>query len=67
METRVIAPNAETPFVWITPGALLATAFWLLISFGSKVYVENFSNYAAVQGTIASSSCFSSSARTGDR
>jgi membrane protein len=46
------APNAETPFVWITPGALLATALWLLTSLGFKVYVENFSNYTAVQGTI---------------
>ena len=46
------APNAETPFVWITPGALLATTLWLLTSFGFKVYVENFSSYTAVQGTI---------------
>jgi membrane protein len=46
------APNAETPFVWITPGALLATALWLLTSLGFKLYVENFSNYTAVHGTI---------------
>lgn len=46
------APNAETPFVWVTPGALLATGLWLLTSFAFKVYVENFSNYSAVQGTI---------------
>ena len=46
------APNADTPFVWITPGALLATALWLLTSLGFKVYVENFSSYSAVQGTI---------------
>jgi membrane protein len=46
------APNADTPFVWITPGALLATGLWLLTSLGFKLYVENFSNYAAVQGTI---------------
>ena len=46
------APNADTPFVWITPGALLATALWLLTSFGFKVYVEHFSNYTAVHGTI---------------
>lgn len=46
------APNADTPFVWITPGALLATGLWLLASFGFKLYVENFSNYTAVQGTI---------------
>jgi membrane protein len=47
-----LAPNAETPFVWVTPGALLATVLWLLTSFGFKVYVQNFSDYTAVHGTI---------------
>jgi membrane protein len=46
------APNAETPFVWITPGALLATVLWLAASFGFKVYVQNFANYTAVHGAI---------------
>jgi membrane protein len=46
------APNADTPFVWITPGALLATGLWLLTSFGFKVYVENFSTYTALPGAI---------------
>lgn len=46
------APNADTPFVWVTPGALLATALWLLTSLGFKVYVQNFSNYTAVYGAI---------------
>ena len=30
----------------------MATALWLLTSFGFKLCVENFSNYSAVQGTI---------------
>jgi membrane protein len=47
-----IAPNAESPFVWVTPGALLATALWLVASVGFKVYVQNFSSYTAVHGTI---------------
>ena len=47
-----VAPNADTPFVWVTPGALLATALWLLTSLGFKVYVQNFTNYTAVHGTI---------------
>lgn len=47
-----LAPNADTPFVWITPGALLATTLWLLTSFGFKVYVENFSTYTGVHGAI---------------
>jgi membrane protein len=47
-----LAPNADTPFVWVTPGALLATILWLLTSVGFKVYVQNLSNYTAVHGTI---------------
>jgi membrane protein len=46
------APNSDTPFVWVTPGALLATLLWLLTSLGFKVYVENISNYSAVNGTV---------------
>jgi membrane protein len=49
-----LAPNADTEWVWITPGSLLATALWLLASVGFKVYVQNFSNYAAVYGAIGS-------------
>lgn len=47
-----VAPNADAPFVWITPGSVLATGLWLLTSFGFKLYVERFSSYAAVHGTI---------------
>jgi membrane protein len=47
-----LAPNADTPFVWVTPGALLATALWLLASVGFKVYVQNFGSYTAVHGAI---------------
>jgi len=47
-----VAPNAETPFVWITPGALVATILWLMTSLGFKIYIDNFSNYTALQGTI---------------
>ena len=46
------APNADTPFVLVTPGALLATGLWLVTSIGFKIYVQNFSNYTAVHGAI---------------
>jgi membrane protein len=52
------APNAETPFVWITPGALLATILWLLTSLGFRLYVENFSSYTAIHGTIGAAIVF---------
>lgn len=46
------APNSKARWVWVTPGALLATGLWLLTSFGFKIYVQNFSTYSAVQGAI---------------
>lgn len=46
------APNTKARWVWITPGALLATGLWLLTSVGFKIYVQNFANYTAVQGAI---------------
>lgn len=46
------APNADTRWVWLTPGSLLATGLWLIASAGFKVYVQNFSDFAAVYGAI---------------
>lgn len=46
------APNTNARWVWVTPGALLATTLWLVTSFGFKIYVQNFSTYSAVQGAI---------------
>jgi membrane protein len=50
-----LAPNREPRHVrWISPGALLAIALWLLLSAAFSFYVRNFSNYGAVYGTFAS-------------
>jgi membrane protein len=46
------APNADTRWVWLTPGSLLATGLWLIASAGFKVYVQSFSDFAAVYGAI---------------
>ena len=46
------APNADNEWVWVTPGALLATLLWLAASVGFKVYVQHFANYGAMQGAI---------------
>ena len=35
-----LAPNADTEWVWITPGSVLATALWLLTSLGFKWYLQ---------------------------
>jgi membrane protein len=46
------APNADTEWVWVTPGALLATVLWLVTSVAFRFYVRNFSDYSAVYGAI---------------
>ena len=38
-------PDAEQDWAWITPGAVAATLFWLLVSLLFKVYVANFTDY----------------------
>lgn len=48
------APNADTRWVWISPGSLLATALWLGASFGFKLYLQHVSNIAVVYGAIGS-------------
>jgi membrane protein len=46
------APNADTEWVWVTPGALLATALWLASSIAFRFYVRNLADYSAVYGAI---------------
>ncbi|NLT65770.1 MAG: YihY/virulence factor BrkB family protein [Acidobacteria bacterium] len=45
-------PDAETKWVWLTPGSLLATTLWILGSLGFSIYVAYFGNYNATYGTI---------------
>jgi membrane protein len=46
------APDAKQSFIWITPGSVLATLLWLIISLGFKFYVTNFTSYNATYGAI---------------
>ena len=46
------APNAEAEWVWITPGALLASGLWLLGSWGFRLYLTRLGDYGAVYGGI---------------
>lgn len=46
------APDAEQEWVWITPGALLATVLWFLASLAFRFYVVNFGNYEEAYGTL---------------
>ena len=45
------APDAEQEWVWITPGSVVATVLWLLVSLGFKVYISYFGNYNETYGT----------------
>jgi membrane protein len=47
------APDAEQDWVWITPGAVLATVLWLVISLGFKIYLVNWGNYNETYGALA--------------
>jgi membrane protein len=45
-------PDAEQDWVWITPGAALATVLWLGISLGFRLYLQYAGDYNATYGTI---------------
>jgi membrane protein len=47
------SPNARLPgFRWITPGAVLAVALWIVASLGFAFYVANFGSYDKTYGTL---------------
>ena len=45
-------PDAEQDWIWVTPGAVLATALWLLASLAFKFYLSNFADYNATYGSL---------------
>lgn len=48
------APDAEQDWVWITPGAVLGTFLWVIVSLVFKFYVANFAGYNATYGAVGS-------------
>ncbi|HTI37541.1 MAG TPA: YihY/virulence factor BrkB family protein [Vicinamibacterales bacterium] len=46
------APDVEQDWVWLTPGSLLATALWILVSLGLKLYYQLVPNANASYGAI---------------
>lgn len=47
------APDArDQDWKWITPGAVIGVALWLLISFAFKTYLEFFNSYSATYGSL---------------
>lgn len=45
-------PNRRTSFVNELPGAILATAGWMIFSFLYSYYIDNISNYSTIYGTM---------------
>jgi membrane protein len=45
-------PDADQDWAWISPGAVLATALWLLASLAFKFYLANFADYNATYGSL---------------
>lgn len=46
------APNANLPFRWVTPGAVMFTLVWLVATMGFAFYVANFGSYASTYGAV---------------
>ena len=46
------APDAEQRWIWLTPGAVMATILWLLASLGFKYYVAAWGRYTETYGLI---------------
>lgn len=47
-----VAPNTDEPFVLISPGAVLAVAVWVLVSYGFSLYVSHVADYSATYGSL---------------
>jgi membrane protein len=47
-----LAPNAELPFKWITPGGFAATTLMLVCSVALNLYVSNVGRYDQVYGQL---------------
>lgn len=49
-----LAPNLkmERRWMWLTPGALLGVALWLLVSFALRLYLYYFNSYSKTYGSL---------------
>jgi membrane protein len=48
-----LAPDVRPPTVrWISVGAIVGIALWLLLSFGFSIYLRNFATYGAAYGAF---------------
>jgi membrane protein len=48
------APNRKSPaFQWTSPGAIVATILWAVVSYGFSLYTTDFSSYGKTYGAFA--------------
>jgi membrane protein len=47
-----VGPDADQRWEWITPGSMIGTLVFLLVSFGFRLYVQNLANYAKTYGSL---------------
>lgn len=45
-------PDAEQDWAWVSPGALVGTTLWLVVSLAFKLYVAKFTDYNASYGAV---------------
>ena len=49
-----VAPDRDAPKMrWASPGAIVATLLWLIVSLGFSLYVTLFASYAKTYGALA--------------
>ena len=46
------APDAEQEWIWITPGSVVATILWVVVSLGLKMYITYVGNFNQTYGTL---------------
>jgi len=46
------APDAEQAWIWITPGSIVATILWVVVSLGLKMYITYVGNFNETYGTL---------------
>ena len=46
------APAIKQAWHWVTPGSMVATALWLAVSVGLRIYVKSFANYNTTYGSL---------------
>jgi membrane protein len=46
------APDAKQDWIWITPGSVLATILWVVVSLAFKAYLTYFPNFNETYGTL---------------